>query len=105
MASFLFQNIKTGATKVVNSKDSKQAHKSYENGTWKYVKSVPQQKSYKKAKSVKSKSQLWLLSCELVSEVQRLKSQAQDYDCRFAEYSAMSMEGTLCKLQRLLSEM
>lgn len=103
MGSFLFKNIKTGETKVVNSKDSKQAHKSYENGTWKYVKAVPKQSQSKTSKSkIENQSKLWVDSCKLVSLQRRLKDYAEDYDMKGLRPLYIEMEEILGEVQSIL---
>lgn len=106
MASYLFINNKTKQTKVVNSKDAVTAKRVYTNGTWSYVKAVPQQKVIKSSSKSNSKiSEIWIKSCELVSQVQCLKQEAEDYDVRFARNRAYEMCDILAKMQSLLREL
>ena len=82
MASYLFKNIKTGETNVINSKDSKQAHK-YENGTWKYVKPVPKQKATKQTKKEVNKDAEVLLGLSKIEAMaRRMERCANEYDMK-----------------------
>lgn len=102
MASFLFQNTKTGETKVINSANSATAKRVYSNKTWIYLKAVPKQTTPKKSTN-KQILELQTLSRQLASEVIRLRSEAMDYDCRFAQLSASRMEDILSVMQRKLN--
>ena len=101
MASYLFRNVKTQETKVVNSKDSTTAKRVYSNKTWEYVKAVPQQKTVKN-NTQKPNRELYMLSLQLGSAVVRLRDEANEYDCRFAQNRANELEDLVCKLQSIL---
>lgn len=98
MASYLFQNTKTGETKVINSKDSKQAHK-YENGTWKYVKAVPKQKPTKKTKADSCSREIWVELCKVSSIAKSLEIYAEDYDIKGLRPMYLELQSIASKLQ------
>lgn len=99
MASYQFRNTKTGETKIVNSKDSQTAKRVYSSRTWEYIKAVPQQT--KQSKHVKPQ-ELWSLSCQVSSQINRLKQQAEEYDVRFAMEIASNLEELMSKMQSAL---
>lgn len=102
MASFLFENIKTGETKVINSKDSKQAHK-YETKNWKYVKAVPKTAATKQSKTESTQScdsEVWSKLCSLASISKRIENYAEDYDLKGLRPLYFEMQTLVAQLQK-----
>lgn len=102
MASYLFQNIYTNETKVVNSKDSTTAKRVYSNKTWKYVKAVPQQKPKKVSISAAGLQAMFKESCKLVSVYDRIKNYAEDFDLKGLRPMYTDMYDALSTMQSMI---